>query len=215
VLEPYSAFPKCRILLWNNCPSVKLVAQDYGAKFSSQLRIVNSDQNEGVLARYAHTLLAPTECVLIQDDDVALPASTVEQLYGNWVKDQNSLHGLYGRDFRADGTYADYYDHDNRRVSIVCGRVMMFSRRLLSGFLYYWYTPRVQDLRASFPGLRSCGDDILLSYTAMQETMEENKVYDLPRTELPASHALHADPAHFFYREKLAQMLWNITPKKT
>lgn len=191
------------ILVWSNNSE-----DHYVHSVNDGVRVIHSATNCGVLARYSMATLAKHNTLLIQDDDLQLPTPTVHALLANRSAYKSNVCGLYGRNPRPDGSYADNRDNDDCDVEVVCGRVMMFSRELLADFFRVWFWPEIQAVRkeADDSGLATHADDIVLSYAAMHISGKRNRVFNLPRTELPADFAIHANPKHFEIRNRMMQV---------
>lgn len=154
----------------------------------------------GLYARFALGLLAPTEAVLIQDDDIELGVDTVRALGEAWTRDKTIVHGIFGRRPKPDGSYAQDVDRKNAEVEVVLTRALVCSRSLLSRF--FVHLDEFEDIqRDASP--RGNGEDIILSYVAMRYSASANRVYNYASRELPAPHAIHARPGHKGHRTKL------------
>lgn len=194
-------------IVWNNSV-VDFVPLD-GTKFP---KIINAGENYGVIARYSAALLGQTDCIVIQDDDLLVPIHAISYLYSKWKVARNSVHGLFGRIPNSKNEYADLRDHEDERVEIVCGRIMMFHRMLLPVFFIYWFDDRIKAIRnlAKEKGLATHADDILLSYLAMSLSGEKNYVWDLARVELPDAYAIHRQEGHLEIRQAMMRVCQQI-----
>lgn len=164
--------------------------------------------------RFAAGCLARNECVLVQDDDILLPPETIYTLHKHWQEDRDVLHGLFGRDPRpGDSSYARESNLVNADVRVVLTRALVCDRKLLGLFfadeVVGCYVPEVTELQAhSNP--RGNGEDIILGYVACWRSGRRNKVYALPRRELPAPDAIHARgdvKDHWRHRTRLMQLM--------
>ncbi len=189
------------VYVWNNgfASSFKSVAWP-------NVTLIESGMNFGVLARFSLAMLAMTDCILIQDDDVLLAPNTINQLAEQWCKQPKIVHGLYGRIPDSAGNYADFRDRDNCEVEMVCGRVMMFSRSLLPHFWRWWYYSEIQHVRkgAILLNLGTHADDIVLSYCAMSLNHRKNQVHHFHRIELSeGEEALCSKLEHWAVRNEM------------
>lgn len=180
-----------RVLVWNNNRDVTLPS-------SPQVRVVQSSENFGVHARFALGLLAETEPVLVVDDDLLPGPGVVEKLYAEWKKETDVVHGLLGR---APNVRGDYEAVDCwGRVPIVLGRTFIVRRSCFADV--FSVLDRFSDLPRTIPGN---GDDILLSCVSNARSGRWNLAHRLPFQELPAPHALSAQPTHLAERNAIVR----------
>jgi hypothetical protein len=167
-------------IVWNNNASAPLESID-GAK------VVNAGQDLGLYTRFAAACLAQHECILLQDDDLELPPTSLAALHAAWQADPAVLHGVFGRAPRADGSYARHVLGD-MHVPIVLTRVLLADRRYAASFF---------DVAAGFASIQrearpqGNGEDILFSYTARRISGRLNRVHRVPVTELPSPDSIH------------------------
>ncbi len=115
--------------------------------------------------------LAAYPAVLIVDDDLTLPGATVTQLIQHWHEEPDVVHGIFGRNPAADGTYKPVTVHG--RCEVLLTRAIVVDRVICAAALRFG----VQEL----PGEpRGNGEDIVLSYTAMAASGKRNVAYSLP-----------------------------------
>lgn len=166
-------------IVWNNNPDVTFT--------HPWAKVINSSSDMGLYSRFAAACLAPTDCVLIQDDDLLVPTESLLALLNAWRSAPMILHGIFGRRPKEDGTYAQFV-HGNTAVPIVLTRVLVTSRAYAADF--FQYSPRFDELQRD-----SCpygnGEDIILSYVAQLRSGHLNQIHQLPYTELPAPAAIH------------------------
>lgn len=166
-------------IVWNNNPAIYFR--------HPWAKAINSSEDLGLYTRFAAACLAPTEAVLIQDDDVLLPPASIDRLAEEWHREPDRLHGVFGRGPRPeDGSYAAKFrgDHD---VPIALTRALVGARRYAAEF--FATAPQFAELQSgsSPPGN---GEDIIFSYVAMRHSGRPNRVHDVEVTELPAPHSI-------------------------
>ena len=180
-------------IVWNNNPAERF-RHDWA-------KVINAEQDLGLYTRFAAACLARHECILIQDDDIELPADTLSALHDAWRQDPDVLHGIFGRRPKVDGSY-DPRNVASGEVPVVLTRALVASRR---------YAPDFFDVAPQFEAIQregmpvGNGEDILFSYTAMRFTGRLNRVHRLSVTELPAPHSIHGRnwSAHLAHRSRL------------
>ncbi len=166
-------------IVWNNNPATYFR--------HPWAQAVNASEDLGLYTRFAAACLAPTEAVLIQDDDVELPADSIRDLHDGWRADPDIIHGVFGRGPRPeDGTYAAKY-RGNEDVPIVLTRALVASRRHAATF--FADAPAFAALQAGSqpPGN---GEDIIFNYVAMRHSGRLNRIHDVAADELPAPHSI-------------------------
>jgi len=189
-------------VIWNNNPQER-VEMPY-----QQLIVINSSHDMGVTTRFNAALLTKNNCILIQDDDLLLPANTLEQLYERWKEDPLIIHGLFGRRPQPDGTYGYEARRSNMSCDIVLTRALLVSRLHIAHF--FTELPFFADiLDEGVP--KGNGEDIVFSYVVKHRTGKQNRVYDYPLIELPAHESIHKRwPDHKAHRTKIVQRCQKI-----
>jgi hypothetical protein len=196
------------VLVWNN-------AHEIFAHKSPKVVWVNACQNFGLFPRYAMALLATNDYVMIQDDDLEIPAATVNSLLQCVENHKQIIHGLFGRIPKEDNTYADFRDKDNCYVEMVLGRCMVFHKSLAAHFFRMMILEankfkKLFQVAKTLGVLESSVDDILFSYAAMTQSRHQNAVYPFPRTELAGAAGLCDTNNHFRYRNSAMQSCQKI-----
>jgi hypothetical protein len=163
-----------------------------------KVRIFESNVNWGIYGRYALFPFIRNDFVLIQDDDVLLTTDTVIAL-SDATEKNGGISGLYGRRPKEDNTYALFRDHDNEEVEMVIGRVRLCGTAYLQEFYNSWKDPEFCEVfgksRLNLPFPANIHDDIIFSYFVATLSGKLNRVFNLPRTELPDGDGLHrSDP---------------------
>lgn len=177
-------------LVWNNNPDQPLALP---------CAVVQANQNMTFYPRFAMACLAKHECVLIQDDDLELPANSLRRLYAAWREAPEILHGVFGRKPKPDGSYAVNLLGD-REVPVVLTRVLLMHRRYAAEF--FRFLPAFEAIQAASrpPGN---GEDILLSYIVRRASGRLHRIHDLRVQELPAPHAVCGRAGHYQHRTRL------------
>lgn len=171
-----------RVICWNNNPDVHLQIPG--------VECINCDRDQTLYTRFAAAALASTDIVLLQDDDLVVPESSINRLYEHWRAEPGVIHGTQGRNV-AGGVYRaiDVFGP----VDIVLTRCLVMHRDLCLEALRYW--PFFRDL----PG---DGEDIVLSAAAYNRTRRPHRAHELPYTNLAEPHAISGKPDHVRNRTK-------------
>ncbi len=167
-------------IVWNNRPEVEIR--------HPWAKVLNANADFGLYSRFAAAALAPTEAVLIQDDDLEIAAEDIERLYAHWRADPGVLHGIFGRAPKEDGSYARFIDGIEGDVPVVLTRALIGSRGSFARF--FLAAPAFEEIqRGSVP--RGNGEDIILSYSVRQFTGRLNRVHAVGVRELSQTGAIH------------------------
>jgi hypothetical protein len=163
-------------------------------------RIVNAavDNVFGLHARFSAALHARNRCVLIQDDDLLLPAATLDTLGAHWEADPAVIHGLFGRNPRADGGYATSVELREASVEVVLTRALVVDREYIPE--YFRHFRRFDLDRGDPPGN---GEDIVFSYVVALLSGRRHRVHALPVYALPAPHAVQHLRGHRRHRDRV------------
>jgi hypothetical protein len=139
--------------------------------------------------------------VLIQDDDLELPADSLRRLHEAWQRDPDILHGVFGRATKRDGSYAQNLLGD-ADAPVVLTRVLLAHRRYMAEF--FQVAPAFAEIQQDSRPFGN-GEDIILSYVARHSSGRLNRVHAIPVHELPAPHAMHGRnwAAHIAHRSRL------------
>ena len=182
-------------IVWNNNPDT-----DFRHDWAT---VVNASPDLGLYTRFAAVALAAHPTVLVQDDDVHLPSSTISALLDAWTAQPRILHGLFGRGPRNDGSYARDLEGD-QPAPIILTRALVTQRRHAARFFHA--APLFEHLQTgSTP--QGNGEDIIFSYAVRHWTRRLHRVHALAREELPAADAIHQRDwgAHVAHRTRLMQ----------
>lgn len=183
-------------IAWNNNPDPQFaLPMDLPAK------VISVKHDLGLYTRFAAACLAQNECVLIQDDDLELPAESLHRLHENWKRDPDILHGIFGRAPKLDGSYAQDIVGDVD-VPVVLTRVLLAHRRYFAEF--FLHAPRFEGVQSQNRPIGN-GEDIILSYVVRYSSGRLNRVHAIPVHELPAPYAMHSRnwTAHIAHRTRL------------
>jgi hypothetical protein len=180
------------IIVWNNNPA-KHIAVD-----SPKARVINCSQDFGLFTRFAGASLAKHRCILYHDDDLMAPAATIDELHEGWREAPLSCHSPFGRN-ALDGRYTKHRSFGP--VEIVLTRLTMTHRDVCVHALSR--TPSFADI----PGVPvGNGEDIILSYAAMDLSRRLNRAWDLPTTDLGEDRnvSIHKRyPEHLAHRARV------------
>lgn len=156
-------------------------------------KVLNSSWDFTVHARWAAATLAESEVIIFQDDDLLLPEETVEALTKSVIDDPVRIHGIFGRN-----TFPNGYSSDTvyGKCDVIITRAAAIHRTNLP--LVTQALAMFMDAGNMLPAYN--GEDIFMSYAIRSRYLQQHMAYDLPRTELPAPHALSDRKYHFAQR---------------
>ena len=180
------------VIVWNNNPDEHLVLP------GRKVRTINAARDEGLFTRFAAASLARNPCVLFHDDDLDASEAVLNQLHMQWSRRPEVCHTLFGRNSSAAGRYTT--DLAFGPVEIALTRYTMVHRRVCVHALAH--TPRFTDL----PGVPvGNGEDIILSYAAMDLSGRPNQAHRLPANEVGQDAAsIHLRyPGHIAHRTQI------------
>lgn len=170
-IEAYGAMPRvARVVVFDNAlhgiplampPDPAWTLADHvGALLDPRYVFVSSSTDLGLPTRFAAAGLARTPLVMLADDDIDVPAATVDAL-ADPVRDGDAcLAGLFGRRPLPDGTYVlgEHYG----RVEAVLTRALVTTRRACCAAL----CPAMRMAEQLGGEPFGNGEDIVLSYAA-------------------------------------------------
>lgn len=188
------------ILCFDNAATLK------GQALPEKCTLIESSKDLGLYSRFAAGALAKTDAVFHTDDDLYLPEGSLELLFEAWMKAPRSCHGVFGRNVEKRYTGTRAYG----RVEVLLTRALICSRatnnRALSNTLFF------EDLRGRPDGN---GEDIILSFAAMEIARELNYAHDLPVIEYaecrreragPQARSIHLRwPDHHAHRSRVVE----------
>jgi hypothetical protein len=186
------------VLVWHSHPEAPLPELEPDA----DLALVRTSRDLGMNARWAASVLARHDAVLMQDDDVLLSDAALRRLYEAWWHDPDVIHAIWGRNPDASGAY-QFEDAAAAEAEIALTRALIFHRRHAGAFL---------ELRERLdPAIARLaerdGEDIVFSYAVMARTGRRQRIHDL-RGEvrsLPQPHAIGDAPDHRAVRTRVVR----------
>lgn len=157
---------------------------------------ISSTEDLGLTTRFMAGLLAETDVVFIQDDDLIVHDEALKALLEYHAADPEILHGIFGRRPKGDGSYARLVDKVEAEVEVVLTRALVCQKQHCVDFFVH-----LKD----FPILRSGnpkgnGEDIVFSFVTMANSGRLNRVHKLNVTELDSRSAIHHRPGHIARR---------------
>lgn len=188
------------VIVWNNRAESPYWPHP-PATGSLAVRVVNCSADFGLYTRFAAGLFAKNECVLIQDDDIELPAASLSTLYSAWTADPLILHGIFGRAPRHDGSYARAI-RGEAECPVVLTRAVLTHRSNFAEF--FRLAPMFDEIqRNSQP--HGNGEDIIFSYVAMNRSGRKNRIHSVAKLELPDTDSMNGRDraAHVAHRSRV------------
>lgn len=182
------------IIVWNNNPDMHFEAN------GKKMRVINSSEDFGLFTRFAAASLAKNECILFHDDDILAPSETLNVLFEKWKREPTICHTAFGRNPK-DGEYS--MNTQFGTVEIVLTRFVMVHRRVCVHALSK--IPEFADIPGKPVGN---GEDIILSYAAIDYSGKLNRAYDLETEDLyeDDEHAINKRFAdHIAHRTRIIQ----------
>jgi hypothetical protein len=165
-IEHYARYPLVHsILCFDNAGTLK------GQTLPEKCILIESSRDLGLYSRFAAGALAKTDAIFHKDDYLYLPEDSLELLFDAWTKAPQSCHGIFGRDVakRYTGTRAYGRVEVLLTRAVICGRGV--NNHALSNTIFF------EDLRGQPDGN---GEDIILSFAAMELAGELNYAHNLP-----------------------------------
>jgi len=192
-LQRYASYGIVKqVICFNNGPSLNGIAT-----LPSKCVLIESSRDLGLYSRLAAASLATTNAIFHTDDDIGVPETTLNALFGFWYRAQSSCHGLYGRIVQPVYQTADVFG----AVEVVLTRAVVCSRQVNNAALYA--AGLFDDLN---PKPRGNGEDIILSFAAMAISRSMNFAYrlDAENYEVGNEHAIHRRwRDHFRHRQQV------------
>jgi hypothetical protein len=192
----YAAMPEVgEVVVFNNNPTVPFTTQD------RRIHIYNTNFNPGLPARFAAAGLARNDWVLIVDDDIELPVTTVAGLKKKYELGEYGMVGLFGRRPGSDGSYNT--TNVFGPVPILITRAVLTTRTICGSALEHSV-----NMAGALGGQPfGNGEDIVLSYTALVRTKRPNGAFPLPYRNCGYDdvHAISGKPGHEAHRTKVVE----------
>lgn len=165
--------------------------------------MVNSEY--GLARRFLAAGCARNDVIMMVDDDVVVPGSSLSELLDGYIREPEVVHGLYGRN--PDKRMRYKMDLIHGEVTYLTTRAAMFSKELAHRF--FEYAPLMNGLEREGKVVWN-GEDIFMSLVAIKTSGRLNRSYPLPRIELEAKGAGAAAgicelPGHWQYRSLFSQ----------
>lgn len=181
-------------IVWNNNPDAPLPGHTWAS-------VINTSRDLGLYTRFLIAQLAANDCVLIQDDDLVLPDSSLRRLYEGWLEQPDVLHGVFGRAPKPDGTYKINLLGDGE-APIVLTRALLSHRRNFTEF--FQMLPAFESVQRDTVPFGN-GEDIILSYVVRAKSGRLNRIHAVEVEELPCPDPIYARPGHHGHRTRLLQ----------
>lgn len=98
---------------------------------------INANKNYGVLVRWLTALLAPTEYVLMNDNDIYIPQETAQKMLNKIKSNPTAIVGVVGVNLGQDHKYTTGTKFESKymAVDIVVGEAMMMSKKIIPKIL--------------------------------------------------------------------------------
>lgn len=176
------------IIIWDN--STTLHAPELGAT------VIRSSRNT-LLGRYAAALVAETDIVYIQDDDLVVEPETIRCLVETAAEARDAIHGISGCNLSKDYPETPYSKArwvNQGSVDVVMGRAFACSRSALSAGLSKILHEGVVPGRS---------DDIWFSMQTRAFVIPNATFTNLDERGIGLSH----DPQHLSERDAMARRL--------
>lgn len=185
------------VIVWNNNPDVHFTSEPW-------VRVVNTSQDFTLNTRFAAALFAKNDTILTLDDDNLIPEDSIKKLYEAWKASPEIIHTLDGRRPTEQNEYAhDVFIGNPAAITeaqMSMTRCAMYKKEYAA--LYFVHAPKIRGAMEHSACLGN-GEDILLSYIVRSIAKKLHKVYRIPRTELPATNAIHHRTGHKEFRTQL------------
>jgi GT2 family glycosyltransferase len=171
LVRAYAEMPTvARVLVFNNNADVPLD----GHHCRGWAVVINSNEDLGLPTRLAVAALARTSLVLLADDDIKLPASSVERLLEYWQLRPTGAVGLFGRQPKSDDLYPKDYTYGPCEVLLT--RAFLTTPEIAAAAI----RPAITMAEALPAEPFGNGEDIVLSYTAIKLSQQPNRAFRLP-----------------------------------
>ncbi len=191
------------IIIWNN-------NADMSMSFDNEkTRIINCSEDFGLFTRFAAASLSKYPCILYHDDDIMAPETTLKELFKHWQKQPYSCHTSFGRNPK-NGQYSKNTQYGPVEISLT--RYVLIHRAVCVHALSK--VPLFDDIRGIPVGN---GEDIILSYAAMDYSGKLNRAYKLETKDLyhKDEHAIsHRFPEHDAHRSRMIQRAYKVFKPK-
>lgn len=212
VLENIAAYAQhplvAQVICFNNGAALTLPAA-----LAETATLISASKDLGLYSRFAAASLARTEAIFHTDDDLIVPPETLTKLHEAWRAAPDSCHGLQGRDVSNGYLAAERWG----RVEMVLTRAVMCSRAVNNRALD---NSRLFDDLAGQP--HGNGEDIILSFSAMQVSRELNYAHQWDYEDYADCHGETPGPdaiginkrwaGHYPHRERIVARCRELWP---
>jgi hypothetical protein len=164
-----------------------------------KVRVLNASADFGLRSRWVLALLARNPCLVFQDDDILLPASTIAAFIDEVDRDRQRVYSLHGRNPGPKGVYKSAAAFGE--VEIALTRAAAIHRMLVPIIL----ESEAAFHEAGFTLPVNNGEDIFLSYCISARFGKKHRVLRLPFADLPSPHALSSRSEHLTERTRLVR----------
>ena len=146
---------------------------------------VENHREYGMGCRFLAGKNACNDVILLLDDDVIMPESSLLALCDEFTRDPDVIHSLYGRNPGRQLSYSARRCHGE--VTYALAGAALLSKRLAG--LFFEYAPLVAGLvRAESKQWPFCGEeDLFMSLVAVRINRRLNRAHPFPRVELRVS----------------------------
>jgi|TARA_B100001105_G_C22386504_1_gene442197 2-polyprenyl-3-methyl-5-hydroxy-6-metoxy-1,4-benzoquinol methylase len=173
------------VIVWNNNPE-----EDLTGRLPENVRLIQTSEDFGMRTRFGAALFAHNDCILLHDDDLIIPTTSIQTLYNHWKDTPEIMHGIFGRIPKHDNTYASPIR--DGVCEMVVGRCMMLHRQYCADF---FTMEREMPAREDHSALHG-QEDILMSYYVADKAGRHNKVHRVPIEELLSNESICERPGH-------------------
>ena len=172
LVRSYSCYAMIReILVVCNSEGVPEVSSS-----EAHVVVIRASEDLGLYSRFAAASLARNRCILLADDDLLVPEATLQVLHAAWARRPEIVHGLHGRKVREGYTPGTVYGD----VEVVLTRFALVDRRYCAIALSHIDAFEHLDAEP-----RGNGEDIILSFVAMDASGVLNRAHRLPHENIP------------------------------
>ena len=159
----------------------------------------------GLDLRFLRSLSAPTEKIIIIDDDILIDQNNLTKMLNNYENNPNRIVGYEGRNMESD---THYYKIQPKSpyCDIVLTRLLVCDKMLCN--LFFKCKPIVENIyKEGIP--YGNGEDIVLSFIGklFYNIKKHYLVNNLIVTELPSPYSVSGNNKHNAYRKNLCSFL--------
>ncbi|MEI7998364.1 MAG: hypothetical protein WCH62_02525 [Candidatus Omnitrophota bacterium] len=183
-------------VIWNNNSKEPILLDNF-----PKVKVINCKYDAGLDSRYAATMMANQEHVLIHDDDLILSQLSLALLFKEYLRLPDVIHGLIGRNINKGYNLRNVVG----KVDIVLTRCQILNKRYIR--------PYFQNV-ALFDYIRTLtcgnGEDIIMNYVVRGITGRKNVVHRFPFHDYDTSREVSKEsirlrPFHQEQRQEIAK----------